>query len=179
MGALAFATEMLEVVLAEPSLDEGPRVHAGRRMPLEIDEISRMVTRPGVEEMIEPDLVKGRRRGEGRNVAADAGKLGVGPRHHRHGVPADDAFDPPLDLEISWIAWLLVSRNRVDVRRVGREGEGHTPKVGAFLQVDQKLLQPLGAVSDQNVIKGLKPFLQLVGCDPRNVIGDQAFPHRA
>ena len=109
-GRAAFAAKMFEILFGQPSFDEGPRVHSRRGMSLEIDEVARVFARPGVKEMVKADFVQRRRRGKGRNVAADAGIIRVGPRDHGHRVPADDALDPPFDLDVAGIARLFIGR---------------------------------------------------------------------
>ncbi len=78
-------------------------------MPLEVDHGRRCgPSVAAAEEVVVADFVQRRGRGERRDVAAErAVGLLVGPDHHRHGVPADDALDPAFDLEIAGIPRLL------------------------------------------------------------------------
>ena len=48
-------------------------------------------------------------------MAPDAAFLAIGADDHRHGVPADDALDLPLDLHEAGIGRLPVGGNRVDI----------------------------------------------------------------
>ena len=94
----------------------------GRRVTLEEDDV-RVRTVVTAEKMIEADFVERRRRGERRNVAADA-FLGLVRAHdHRRGVPADEALDPALEVGAARHQRLVVGRDRVDVGGVGGERE--------------------------------------------------------
>ena len=44
----------------------------------------------------------------------------VGLDDHGHGIPADDAFDPPFDLAVAGIGGFSFRRNGIDIRRVDR-----------------------------------------------------------
>ena len=68
------AAEVVELLLAQPSLQEGPRVDARRRMALEEDLVAGPVIGPA-EEVVEADLVQAGGAGVGRKVAADALEL--------------------------------------------------------------------------------------------------------
>ena len=175
--AAAFAAKMLEILFGQAPFDERPRVHAGRGMSLEINEVAGVRLVPRVKEMIQADFVKRRGRSKRRNVAADAGIFRVGPRDHGHRVPANDALDPPLDFDVAGIARLLVGRNRVDVRSIRGEGERDAPEVGPFLQVDEQFLKSLRSVANQDVVEGLEPFFELVGLNAGHIVGHEAFAH--
>ena len=73
--------------------------------------------------MVEPDFEQRRERGISGNVAADAVVVLVLVRHHRHGVPARQALDAPLQRTVARIWNLLFGRDRVDVGRVVLDGE--------------------------------------------------------
>ena len=93
-----FVAEILHLLLAEPSLQIGARVHSRRGMTLEINEVARLISVAGVEEMIESDFEQRRQRRVGRDVAADSWVLLVLAMHHGHRVPANQALDAPLQL---------------------------------------------------------------------------------
>ena len=146
-------------------------------MSLEINEVAGVRLVAGVKEMIQADFVKRRGRSKRRNVTADAGIFRVGPRDHGHRVPANDALDPPLDLDIAGIARLFVGRNRVDVRSICGERERDSPDVGPFLQVDEQFLKSLRSVANQDVVKRLVPFFELIGLDAGHIVGHEALAH--
>ena len=110
-SGLELAAEVLEVRLVDPPFEVRARVDAGRRMPLKEDDVAVAVAVVAAEEMIEGDLVQRRRRGIGRDVAADALFGLVRADHHRQRIPADQALDPPLDVRVAGHRHLLVGRN--------------------------------------------------------------------
>ena len=69
---LQLAPEILELLGAQPALEERARVDARRSVALEVDDVAVVVVALALEEVVEPDFVERRRRGEGRDVAADA-----------------------------------------------------------------------------------------------------------
>ena len=91
------AAEPVEMVLGEAPLEERAGVDAGRRMALHEDLVAAPPVGLAAEEVVEADLVERRRRGEGREVPAQAVVAMVRPVDHRHRVPADGGPDAPLD----------------------------------------------------------------------------------
>ena len=63
---------VVELVLGEPALDEGPGVDAGRAVALEVDVVADPAVGLAAEEVVEADLVERGRAGVGGEVAADA-----------------------------------------------------------------------------------------------------------
>ncbi len=119
---LQLAAEVDEVLFGEPAFEERAGVHAGRGVALEINLVAvEAAFAAAAEEVVEADFVQVGRRGEGGDVSADAGEVAIGADDHRHRVPADEALDAALQLALAGVARLLVVRDRVDVRRGGRE----------------------------------------------------------
>src|SRR6185436_20034988 len=84
---LQFAAEMLQVFFAEASFQKSPRVHAGRRMPLVIDQVAAIaIFATAPEEMIEAHFVQGGRRSKSGDVPTQAVEMFVGPMNDRHRV---------------------------------------------------------------------------------------------
>ena len=71
-AGLQLAAEVLELLRREPAFEERARVHARRGVALEVDEVAALLVALALEEVVEAHLVERRRRGEGRDVAADA-----------------------------------------------------------------------------------------------------------
>src|ERR671914_632545 len=90
-------------------------------MALKINHIAGLFAVAAAEKMIEADFIQGRRRGVGRDVPTDVGVQPVRFDYHRHGVPADIAFDATLDFPLAGISRLSFGRYGIDVRRVDRE----------------------------------------------------------
>ncbi len=116
---LQFAPEVIQVLFGQPALQKRAGVHAGRGVPLEVNQIA-VVTAfaAAAQEMIEGNFVQRRGRSESGDVPADTVELLVGPHDHRHGIPADDALDAPFQLTVTRIRRLLLHGNRVDVGRI-------------------------------------------------------------
>src|SRR5439155_6989490 len=64
------ATEVFNLTLGQPPLEEGTRIDTGRRVALQINEVARAVRGVGAKEVVEADLEQGRERGVGRDMAA-------------------------------------------------------------------------------------------------------------
>ena len=110
------------------------------------------------KEMVEAHLVERGAGGVGGDVAADAGMLPVGPHHHGHGVPADDAFDAPFDFPAAGKDRLPAGRNGIDIGRVGRKMNGNIELLGAHLEVAQQLEDPCRPLVFINIIEAFDPF---------------------
>ena len=87
-------------------------------MPLEED----LVTAAGgvlpAPEMVLPNLVEGHCRGIRGDMTANANTRALGTMHGNGGVPTQQTTDIPLDLGVSGVLLLVLSRDGVDV--VGR-----------------------------------------------------------
>ena len=90
--------------------------------------------------MIEAHFVQSCLRSIRRDVAADAAFHPIGAHHHGHSVPADNTFDPPLDLPTAWIVGLLFHGNGIDIRRVGGKRQFYPRRVDSFLQLAEEFL---------------------------------------
>src|SRR5690606_41071011 len=104
----------------EPALEEGARVDARRRVALDVDGIAGESAVLAPEEPVEPDVVEGGRRGEGRQMTSEALGLLVGTHDHRGRVPADVGPDAPLEVLVPGEPRLTPTGDRVDVRRRDR-----------------------------------------------------------
>src|SRR5437762_326875 len=109
---LQLAAKMLEVLFRQAAFEKSPRVHAGRSVSLEVNQVAAVtVLAAAAEEMVEADFVQCGRRREGRDVTAQAIKMLVSLVNHRHRVPADDALDSSLQLAIARISRLMAVVN--------------------------------------------------------------------
>ena len=138
-------------------------VDARRAVTLEVDHVAvEPAFPPAAEEVVEADLVEGGRRGEGRDVAAEAGVLLVGPHHHRHGVPADDALDAALDGAVAAVGGLLALRDGVDVGGVAGEGEDDVLLVPLLEQLLEQETRPVPPLDLDQLLERGQPLLGLV-----------------
>src|SRR6516164_5496028 len=108
--------EVVKMFMAEPAFEVGAGVNAGRGVPLEVDLVAAPWRVGTAKEVVKADFVERRRRGVGRNVAADALVVLVRPDDHRHRIPADEALHAPLEVAVAGETRLSARGNRVDVR---------------------------------------------------------------
>ena len=164
--------EAVEPVLADPALEEGAGVHAGGGVPLEED----LVTAAGVvlaaEEVVEADLVEGRRRGVGGDVATDADAGALRAVHDHRGVPAQVGAEAALDLLVAGEPGLLLGADRVDVVGGRQRRDAHLlgPRPLEHAQHEVAGTHPAGAVDDG--VEAVEPLLRLGGVDVRQVRRD-------
>ncbi len=163
--AVHLLAEVAHLLLVEAPLEVGAGVDAGRGVPLQVDQVAAVLGRAGVPEVVEADLEEGGRRLEAGDVAAELGRLLVGPQHQRGGVPADRRAQAPLDVLVEGDRLLVGPRDGVDVRRaVGdRHDRPEQPRLGDHLP--QQRAGPLGAVLAQDVVDRLEPLARLAGID--------------
>ena len=171
---MAFVPEIFQVLDGEPSFEKGPGVVAGGRVALEVDLVAAALGIRAAEEMMEADFIQGGNGCKGGDVAADARFHPVGPDHHGHGIPADDALDAPFDFPAARVDRLPVRRDGVDVGGVGGKGQvnaqGQCPMLERFEQPDH----PAGIVLADHVVQRFHPFGKLDifdGCRRAGVIG--------
>ena len=150
--------------LIDSALEVGARVDARRGMPLGKEDVG-IRTVVAAEEMIEADLIQRGRRRVRRDVPANALFCLVRPHDHRRRIPSDEALDAALHIGVARHQRVLVGRNRVDVRRVGRERQLDA----AFGRVKRQLTKEArdfdGAAALQNIIKGIEPFAGFDGIE--------------
>ena len=113
------AAKGVQLFHAESTLEVSARVDTGRRVTLEVDVVAGDAVLMSMKEVIEAGFEE---RGAGRvrgDVTAEAGVQPIGPHHHGHGVPADQAADAALDLSIAGVERLFRGGS-VKKKRSGR-----------------------------------------------------------
>ncbi len=99
-------------------------------------------------------------------MTADVGMNAIGLDDHRHGVPADVAFDAPLDLAIAGIGRLFLGRDGVDVRRAHRLRNLETGAAQTIVQLFEKQGGLFGLLISENVLEqmleGRHPFVAVI-----------------
>ena len=167
--AVDFLPEVVHLPWREPAEHERARVDAGRRVALDEHEVAPVPLRRGVPEVVVADVVEHRRGREARDVAADVRVL-VRAHDHRHRVPADVVADLLLDVEIARQPHLLLDRDRVDVRGVGREGQvGARPARAIDQRLDQEM-RAVGAFGVENAVERREPLLGFLRIGIGNVV---------
>src|SRR5687768_9721292 len=107
--------EVIELFLRQLSQQKGIGVKAGGRVSLRVYEISTMIFRSGVPEVVVANVVEGRGRCEAGNVTTHIGVL-VGAQYHCHGVPANIGTNTMLQRMIARRAVFLPWGNGIDIR---------------------------------------------------------------
>src|SRR3989304_1382202 len=155
------APEVVELVLAEATLEEGPGVDPGRRMALVEDLVPGAVAVLAPEEVVEADLVERGRRGVRREVAADPREPRVRPEDHGDGVPPDEPADPALERLVAREERLLFRADRVDVAGVRERRQPDLALAGPLQELEQEEPGPGLTLLVEDVVKGLDPVAGL------------------
>ena len=134
-------------------------VDAGGSVPLEVDQVAAAGMVRAAEEMIEPDLVECGCRRVRRDVPTDPRTLAVGFDNHRESVPADDALDPILYLDVAGVWSLLVNWDRVDVRSARRHRERNSHALRRDLKRFEESASTFRSAAACDVADGIDPFL--------------------
>ena len=177
LSGLHLATEVVELIGAQASLEEGARIHARCGVSLVED----LVARPGIlapEEPVEADLVEARGAGVRGEVATDPGRLAVGAEHHRHGVPADQAPDPPLDRLVAREVRLLLRADRVDVAGLGQRRQAHMTLAGPLEELVHDKAGAVGALLVDELVEQFDPVGGLARIDVRQLVLELVRVHR-
>ena len=148
----------IELLFAEPALDEGASVDARRRVRLEIQQIPAVAIVGPAEEMIEPQLEYLRHRSVTGDVAAELAVSLVGAHDHREGVPTHDRGDPRLHCEIAGKPALLFERNGIAIGRK-RQHIGVDPELPRLvLERRQNEFGALGAGMTKHQFERIQPI---------------------
>src|SRR6185437_15361274 len=166
IGGQSFAADLLaetlELRLAQPPLDEGPGVDAGRAVTLAIDELAAVILGWGMPEMIESRVVERGGRLEARYVSTQLRGRLVGPQDHRERVPAHEVTNPSLDIAIARVRRLGLERDGVDVTCVRMERQPRSLATCRGHHGVEDLVHPLQALDGRDRIERFEPFRELV-----------------
>ena len=176
-GAAARAGDLLavvgEVLFVQPSLEEGTRIHPGRAVRLEEDEVAAMVSVTGTKEMVEARLEEVGGAGVAGNVAAQFAVGHVGPRHHRQSIPAHQRRQLLLDGQVAGKRRLLVDGDRVDVRRDQFRRPAHVRAARDHGELVEDEPGPGRAMRGHQRKKGVAPFRRFDGIDVAGIRGEE------
>jgi len=154
IGRQATPTDLLaksrQVIFIETTLEKRPRIDAWRRMALHIDHIPARFPLVTAPEVIEPDLIQGRRGRITRDMAAIFGVDPVCPHNHRHGIPAYIGLNAPFKRAISRVLWLAAGRNRVQIGRIGAVRQVGARSASKVDHLVEQEVSPLRAVFGQD-----------------------------
>ena len=163
-GRIHFVAEVLELIFGDAAFEVGPRVDAGRGVALDEEKVAFVAAVPVAEEVVEPHLVERRGRRVGGDVPAYGGVGPVGPDHHGERVPAHDVLDAPFQVAVAGIGFLQFDGERVDVRRVGGEGQAYAGLGGPGLQRREDAAGPLRVALRNDVLNRFEPFVKFQRC---------------
>ena len=167
IGGQTLAADLLaevhQLIVGETALEISAGINAGRAVALEIDQVAAVRFVAGMPEMHEPGVVKGRRRLEARNVAAELGGFLVRLDDHRRGVPADVAADVLLELAVARMGRLGFGRNGVDVSGVGGERQLRALATSGGDNRIQNVVDLADSLEGFDGIERVEPFVSFVG----------------
>ena len=151
--AVDFLAEVQQLFFRDAALEVCPRVDARRRVALDVQQVAAVLAVGAVPEVVEAAAQHGGERRERRQVATEIAAVGrmqpVRLDDHRHRVPAHVGAQALFDVDVAGELRLVLGRDRVDVRGVGRER-----------QVDALLARVIQQLLDQE----MAAFATL-GCD--------------
>ena len=176
--AADFLAEMDELILAEAAFEKGARVDAGRTVALKIDQVAAVVVVGGAPEMHEAGVVKGRRRLEAGDVAAELGGFLVGAQHDRRRVTANVAADDLLEFAIAGVPRLVLDADRVDVGGVGGERELRALAPRRRHHGVKQLVDAIEAFKSLDRIQRIEPLAGFGGVAPQVVVHEASLTPR-
>ena len=141
-AGLQFLPKVFEFALGQTPFKKCSGVHTRRRVPLEVNQITRISRfTTSTEKVIEGDFIEGCAASKGADVATDrpsdqssmAVRFLVGANHHGHSVPTNDALDSAFGLSIARISWLFVGRNCIDIGCIGLDRNFDTITASSIL----------------------------------------------
>ena len=164
--------EPVELRLGEAPLEEGARVDARRRVPLEEHLVAGLPVVLAAEEVVEAHLVERGRGRVGGDVPADArAARAVRPRHHDRGVPPDVGADAPLDVLVAGEPRLPLRPDRVDVVRRAEAGDPDLLLARALKEAQHQVAGPPAAAGAGDGVERVDPLARLVRVDVRQLRG--------
>ncbi len=167
--AADLATEVVEVALVEAALEERTGVDAWRGVALEVDVVAGEAVVLAPEEVVEADLVEHRRRGERREVAADAVGLLVGVDDHHGRVPAHEAPDALLHRLVTREPGLLLAGDGVDVGRLHLGRRADLELTGPLGEAGHEVPRPHLPAGVDHCVERVEPLRRLARVGVRDL----------
>ena len=179
LAGYGLAAEVVELILGQAALEERPGVDARSGVALVEDLVTcRAVGVLAPEEVVEADLVEGRRRGVRGQVAADPGEPAVRPQDHRHRVPADQPADPQLELLVAREERLLLRTDRVDVAGLGQRRQADVELARPLEQLEHEEPGAVLALAGDDLVERLEPLRGLRLVDVGELVLELVEVHR-
>ncbi|MNO93418.1 hypothetical protein D3C76_850190 [compost metagenome] len=163
--AIDFLTEVQHLVFADAAFEEGAGVDAGGGVALEEHQVATVLFGRGLEEVVEADVIKSRRGGEGGNVATQIRVLLVGTHHHGQCVPAHQRADASLHEQVARHASLVRYRNGVAIRRGDRVRQLGTGTGGQLAHAGHQVVGAVFTFAIEDGFQRVQPFLGFDGIE--------------
>ena len=157
-GVRLLLAEAVELVGAQPALEERAGVGAGGGVALDEDLVAAARVVLAAEEVVEADLVECGARRVGRDVAADRDAGALRAVHEDGRVPADPGAVAALDLLIAGELRLVLGRDGVDVVRGRDHRHTEVQFFGALEQAQHDVASALVAMGRNQCVEGFLPF---------------------
>ncbi|MCY1396850.1 hypothetical protein D9M71_118350 [compost metagenome] len=163
--AVHFLAEVVQLLFADAAFEEGAGVDAGGDRPLDEDQVAAMLLGGRLEEVVEANIVKGGRRGVGRDVPAQVRVQPVGAHHHRHRVPAGHRADAAFHEQVARHARFVAHRNAVAIRRGDGVGQLRAAAGGQLAHAGQQVVRAVFTFVLKYGFQGIQPFLGFDGIE--------------
>src|SRR5580704_3504042 len=160
--AAQLMAKIQQPLIVEPPQEISPRIDTRRGMPLEINKVARLVAMRRVKEVVESHFKQRGQRRVSSKMAADPRILLVLAVYHGHCIPPDQALYAALQVAVAGIGHLFMFWNGVEVGGGQLAGGGDSGFPRALAQGLEELRAALRTFSNDNVIKGFDPLMDLV-----------------
>ena len=168
-GVRKLLAEPVKPLLVESPLEEGPRIHARRGVPLVVDLVAAARVVLAAEEVVEANLVQRRTGRVRRNVTAHADARALRAVDHDRGVPPDRAPDRALEVLVAGEPRLRLGRDRVDVVGADQAGHADLPLASMLQEGEHQVARAGTAALVNHRVEGLEPLPRLVRVDVRQL----------
>ncbi|MDT4845168.1 hypothetical protein FQZ97_791470 [compost metagenome] len=163
--AVDFAAEVVHLRFVDAAFEEGAGVDARRGVALEEDQVAAVLVGRRLEEVVEADVVEGRRRREAGDVTAQVGVLQVGAHHHGQRVPAHQRADAAFHEQVAGHARFVGHRDGVAVRRGDGVGQLGATAGGQLAQAGHQVMRTIVTLAVEDGFQRVQPFLGFDGID--------------
>ena len=166
--AAQFVTEVLQLLFGQAAFQERAGVNARGSVSLKIHQVPRLVAVGGVKKVVEADFQQGGQRCIRGNMPANAGIVLVLTHHHRHSIPAQEAFDAALHGPVARVGLLIVGPDGVDIRGVQLNRKFRAATLCAFIEFFEQEGRAVRTYFVHHLIERFQPFRGLPRIEVHN-----------
>ncbi|MNG04545.1 hypothetical protein D3C84_876810 [compost metagenome] len=134
-------------------------------MALIEDQVAAMLVGGRLEEVVEADVVEGRRGSEAGDVATQVRVLQVGAHDHRQGIPAHHGADAALHEQVAGHPRFMGHRDAVAIRRGNGVRQLGAAAGGQLTHAGQQVMRAVFAFFVEYGLQGIQPFLGFDGIE--------------